>query len=62
TDAAATALGVAISIACGATLQAVVARLLIQRFVGFPNALIRERDILGFLALGGPAACLIGAS
>ncbi len=62
TDAAATALGVAISIACGATLQAVVARLLIQRFVGFPNALIRERDILGFLALGGPVACLIGAS
>ncbi|NIL98814.1 MAG: hypothetical protein GTO53_12855, partial [Planctomycetales bacterium] len=50
------------SIACGVTLQALAAYLLIRWLIGHPNALTRERDILGFLALGGPLACLIGAT
>ncbi len=46
----------------GATLQALVGAGLIRRFVGFPNPLIRERSILGFLAFGGPIGCLVSAS
>ena len=46
----------------GATMQAVVGAWLIRRYVGFPNNLTRERDIFVFLTLGGPLACLIGAS
>ncbi|GIW77431.1 MAG: hypothetical protein KatS3mg104_2494 [Phycisphaerae bacterium] len=49
-------------IAAGATLQAAVAGHLVKRFVGFPTALTHDRDILKFLILGGPLACLISAS
>jgi PAS domain S-box-containing protein len=56
------AMTIASSIGFGATLQAVVAKLLIERFVGSSSSLTREREILGFLSLGGPVACLVGAS
>jgi len=49
-------------ISLGPTMQAVVGALLIRLVIGFPNPLIRERDILWFLALGGPISCLIGAT
>ena len=46
----------------GAALQAIVGALLIRRFVGFPAPLECPVDIIRFLALGGPASCVIGAS
>ena len=56
------ALLIGTGVGVGATLQAVAAAALIRRYVGFPNALSRERDILLFLGIGGPGACVIGAS
>ena len=50
------------SISAGATVQALTGAFLIRRFIGFPNTLIQDRAVLGFLLLGGPLACLIGAS
>jgi signal transduction histidine kinase len=50
------------SIGFGAALQAVVGAYLVRRVVGFPNPLIRERDIGTFLGLGGPVSCLINAT
>ena len=61
-DAMVKAITVAASIGFGATVQAVVAKLLVERFVGCSSSLTREREILGFLTLGGPVACLFGAS
>ncbi|PHV08205.1 GGDEF domain-containing protein [Janthinobacterium sp. BJB412] len=49
-------------IGAGATLQAVAGAVLIRRFVGFPTALERARDVVKFLGLGGPASCVISAS
>lgn len=50
------------AIGAGATLQAIAGAYLIRRFVGFPTPLDRTRDVIRFLALGGPAACVISAS
>lgn len=50
----------ALAIASGATLQAWGGRVLISRFQGNQwRPLEHERSIFGFLALGGPLACLI---
>jgi len=49
-------------VALGASFQATVARRLIERYVGFPNALDSGNGIIRFLALGGPVACLVNAS
>ncbi|MDA0745179.1 MAG: CHASE domain-containing protein [bacterium] len=46
----------------GAAFQAVAGAWLIRRFVGFPNALDREKQIAGFLALGGPVSCTVSAT
>lgn len=35
---------------------------LIRRYVGFPNSLDMERDILKFLSLGGPVSCLASST
>ena len=56
------ALSIPSLIALGATLQALAGAWLMRRFVGFPNALDDERDILKFIVLSGAVACLIGAS
>ena len=61
-EAARTAVLVTAVISIGVTLQAVAGRLLIERVIGYPNSLTRDRDILGFLGLGGPVACSIGAT
>jgi len=53
---------VAACIGVGAALQAVVAATLVRRFVGFPTLLDTGRAVLGFLGLGGPVGCLIGAT
>lgn len=52
----------ALVIATGALLQAAVGALLVRRYVGFPTPLADEREIVGFLLLTGPVACLAGAS
>lgn len=52
----------AIAIAIGSTLQALVGRALIARFLGLPLRLNTVRDILRLLALGGPLTCVIAAS
>lgn len=53
-----TSIAIAASIALGSTLQALLGAALIRRFLGEPLALDRERVVLRFLLLGGPAACL----
>jgi integral membrane sensor domain MASE1 len=52
----------ATSIGLGASLQALLGAYLIRRYVGFPSALIREREIGAFLVLGGPISCLVNAT
>jgi integral membrane sensor domain MASE1 len=54
--------GFTATIAGGAALQAVVGAALIRRWVGDPGALQDERDIVRFIALGGPLACLVCAT
>jgi PAS domain S-box-containing protein len=49
-------------IAAGSTLQALVGRALIARFIGLPLRLNSVRDILSLLALGGPVTCVVAAS
>jgi PAS domain S-box-containing protein len=53
---------VPIAIGVGAVAQAWIGANLIRRYIGYPNALIQDRLVLGFLALGGPIACLVGAT
>ena len=48
------------SIGFGAALQAALGALLVRRYVGFPTPLLREREVVGFLFLGGPLACVAG--
>jgi signal transduction histidine kinase len=55
-------LSLALSIAAGGTLQATLGAFLTRRFVGYPNRLDREKDIIFFLLLGGPVSCLVGAT
>ena len=58
-----TPLLVATGIATGATLQAIFARLLLQRFAGNSwKTLQAEPEILLCLALAGPLPCVISAS
>lgn len=56
------ALGLAATIAAGAVLQAAFGVLLVKRLLGYPLALDSNRDILRFMLLAGPFACLINAS
>jgi len=60
--AVAKSLSIAMSIGCGAALQAFAGASLIRRYAGFPNSLSRERDVYLFLAYGGPVSCLINAA
>lgn len=46
----------------GATAGALAGSLLIQHYVGFPNALIDDKSILLFMLLGGPLSCLLPAT
>ncbi|MCF4097362.1 CHASE domain-containing protein [Maritalea mediterranea] len=48
-----------ILIGCGAALQALVGGWAVRRFVGFPNPLNDERNILLFLLWGGAISCLL---
>lgn len=42
----------------GTVLQILLAAYLVRRLVGYPNPLIRARDIFLFLILAGPVACI----
>jgi len=53
---------VALSIAVGASLQALAGAALLRRVVGYPTALEDARQISRFTLLAGPVACLISAS
>lgn len=55
-------LQVAVSAAMGASLQALAGAWLVRRFVGFPTALTKDQDILRFMFVAGPLACLLNAS
>jgi signal transduction histidine kinase len=48
-------------IGLGAALQAATGAALVRRAIGFPNLLEAERDIVWFLVLGGPFACLVNS-
>ena len=58
----ASALPVPVGIGLGAAMQAVVGAVLIRRYIGFPTALNEDGDVIKFLLLGGPLACLINAT
>lgn len=53
---------VAAVIGAGAAAQALAGAWLIRRTVGFPTSLVTERDVVRFLALGGPIACVVSAT
>jgi two-component sensor histidine kinase len=55
-------LALPLAIACGGTLQAVCGAALIRRAIGPTIVLQDEREIVKFLALGGPVSCLISAT
>ncbi len=52
----------AAAIGIGAALQALLARYLIRRVVGFPLALRQDREISLFFLLAGPLACVTNAT
>lgn len=53
---------IAFGIAMGSSLHNAFAGASIRRFIGFPSSLSNEREVIGFLLLGGPIACLISAT
>lgn len=46
----------------GSTLCAYIASILIKKYVGFPNELTNDKEIVLFLLIGGPVSCLIPAT
>ncbi|HEX4337560.1 MAG TPA: CHASE domain-containing protein [Polyangiaceae bacterium] len=56
------AVGVALVIASGASLQALAGASLIRRAIGFPHPLNEGTDVLRFSLLGGPVACMTNAT
>ncbi len=46
------------SLGLGGVLQAALGAMLVRRYVGFPTPLLREREVVGFLVLAGPLACM----
>jgi PAS domain S-box-containing protein len=55
-------LPIAVGAATGAMLQALLACFLVRRFVQAPDELTRDTDIILFLLLAGPVACIVNAS
>jgi signal transduction histidine kinase/CheY-like chemotaxis protein len=51
-----------VTIATGATLQAIIGAGLVHRLVGYRNVLMQEFDVARVLLLGGPVACLVNAT
>ena len=55
------ALATALIVGSGAAIQALIARWLILRYVGFPSALTREKEVVPFLLIGA-GSCFINAT
>lgn len=51
-----------LAISCGATLQALAGTYLVKRFAGYPNGLIKAKDIIRFWLTGGVLAALINST
>lgn len=62
TEAIVHSLAVALGIGSGAAIQAVVGVLLVRRWVGRQPALDAPRDVVLFMCLAGPVACLVNAT
>jgi PAS domain S-box-containing protein len=56
------ALLISSGIATGSLLQAQLTAMAIRHWIGYPNALINDRDVFRFYGLAGPLGCLINAS
>lgn len=52
----------ALGITIGALLQAGIGAWLIHKAVGRPVTLLQDKQVVRFMALGGPVSCLIGAT
>ncbi|HTK87821.1 MAG TPA: PAS domain S-box protein, partial [Nitrospiraceae bacterium] len=55
-------LAIPAGIATGASVQAILGAYLIRRFIGFPTLLHNEREVFGFLGLGGLVGSLPSAT
>ncbi len=55
-------IGVALLLAYGSTLQAIIGRRLIVKYTGEQDPLVQVRSILKFMLLGGPLSCIVSAS
>ncbi len=55
-------LTLAVSIGFGAALQAIVGAFLVRRFIGWPNSLTKEKDILTLVLFVGPLSCLVSST
>ncbi|MDJ0808102.1 MAG: CHASE domain-containing protein [Gammaproteobacteria bacterium] len=55
-------IALAASVATGGSLQALLGAYLVRRYSDPELGLIDTRSVLGFLGLGGPISCLVGAS
>jgi PAS domain S-box-containing protein len=53
---------IALCIAVGSTLQALVGRLMVSRFIGLPLALKQVKEMFLLFLVSGPVACLVAAS
>ena len=53
---------VAVAIGVGAALEAALGAYLVRRYIGYPTALDHERDVVAFVVLAGPVACLVSAT
>ena len=58
----ASVLPIALGVATGAALQALVAWRLVRSFIKAPEELTRDTDVIKFMLLAGPVACVINAS
>ncbi len=61
-DASVKSVLIPVGIGIGGAAQAMLGAYLIRRFVGWPNPLINEREIIRFFLLGGPVACLVSST
>ena len=50
------------SVGMGAVAQALAGALLVRRYAGYPNPLVNGRQVVSFVLLAGPVACLISAT
>ncbi|MEQ1739611.1 MAG: ATP-binding protein [Methyloglobulus sp.] len=48
--------------AIGSTLSALIGAGLIRKIIGFPNPLVKGKNIILFMFLGGPLSCLMSAT